>query len=377
MARAAVHKTKADKPKAIDLFSGAGGLTSGLRKAGFQVIAAVEVDPVAAETYASNHKGVWIWKDDICKLTAEKLCEQVGIRPGELDLLAGCPPCQGFSSIRTLNGAREIDDPRNDLIGQFIKFAKVLQPKAIMLENVPGLAKDQRFDRFCKELEALGYPVHGAYMIVNAAEHGVPQRRRRLIMMTSKYGLVPFPKPALRTKSVRDAIGKLPAPGASGDPLHDLPDSRSNAVVELIKAIPKDGGSRRDLGEENQLDCHKKCAGFRDVYGRMAWDKVSPTITSGCNNPSKGRFIHPEQDRAITLREAALLQTFPHNYKFSLKRGKTGVSLMIGNALPPELIRRHASMVIKLISTSGSSRENPLEDALPEQTFSSKSDMER
>ena len=116
--------------------------------------------------------------------------------------------------------------------------------------------------------------------------------------------------------------------------------------------IPKDGGSRTDLSEEYQLECHKRTNGFKDVYGRMAWDKPAPTITGGCNNPSKGRFLHPEEDRVITLREAALLQTFPVNYKFSFRSGKAGVATMIGNALPPAFIEFHARNIIEHLNTT-------------------------
>jgi DNA (cytosine-5)-methyltransferase 1 len=129
--------------------------------------------------------------------------------------------------------------------------------------------------------------------------------------------------------------------------LHNLPEQRSPKVLKLIKRIPQDGGSREQAGKRFQLDCHAKCDGFYDVYGRMSWDKVAPTITSGCFNPSKGRFIHPTKHRAITMREAALLQSFPVSYRFSLDGGKTAAALMIGNALPPEFIRRHARQIAR------------------------------
>ena len=140
----------------------------------------------------------------------------------------------------------------------------------------------------------------------------------------------------------------LARPGKTGDVLHDLPEVRSPQVKELIKLIPKNGGSRKELPKKYWLPCHVRYPdGYRDVYGRMAWNDVAPTITGGCVNPSKGRFLHPAQNRAITLREAALLQTFPPGYKFSLEKGKDSVALMIGNALPPEFIRRHAVMIRK------------------------------
>ncbi|MDX3775796.1 DNA cytosine methyltransferase, partial [Chromatiaceae bacterium AAb-1] len=143
--------------------------------------------------------------------------------------------------------------------------------------------------------------------------------------------------------TVRDAIGFLPAVGESGDSLHDFTSSKRSARIQaLIEAIPKNGGSRHSLPEELKLDCHKKTSGFNDVYGRMQWDDVAPTITSGCTNPSKGRFLHPDYDRAITLREAAILQGFPIDYKFNILHGKEAIGLMLGNALPPTFICAHS-----------------------------------
>jgi DNA (cytosine-5)-methyltransferase 1 len=130
-----------------------------------------------------------------------------------------------------------------------------------------------------------------------------------------------------------------------------LPEKRAGTVLKLIRDIPKDGGSRGDLPRARQLRCHKKSDGFSDIYGRMAWKKVAPTITSGCFNPSKGRFLHPESDRAITMREAALLQGFPRDYSFALSYGKQAIALMIGNALPPEFIRRHALEIHGALTT--------------------------
>jgi DNA (cytosine-5)-methyltransferase 1 len=135
----------------------------------------------------------------------------------------------------------------------------------------------------------------------------------------------------------------LEAPSRTQDKLHSLPERRSDSVKALIARIPKNGGSRSDLGDEAQLNCHKKTRGFFDVYGRMSWDDVAPTITSGCHNPSKGRFLHPSCNRTISLREAALLQGFPPEYVFDIGHGKEAIALMIGNALPPPFIKAHAS----------------------------------
>lgn len=328
------------KPRAIDLFCGCGGLTLGLKQAGFEVIGAVEIDSLAAETYRMNHAEVHVWEQDIQTLGGESILKQFKLKKGELDLLAGCPPCQGFSTMRTLNGGRKIKDERNDLIFDFLRLVKELEPKAIMMENVPGLIEDKRLKEFCSEIEGLGYKVNCD--VKNAADYGVPQRRRRMILLAGKGFEIGFAKPVKKKKTVADAIGRMPKAGQSGDHLHDWQERRTEEVIDRISKIPKNGGSRTDLPKEVQLDCHKKCNGFKDVYGRMAWDKPAPTITSGCTNPSKGRFIHPEENRAITLREAAVLQTFPRGYKFPTCKSKGDISLMIGNALPPVLIKKHS-----------------------------------
>jgi DNA (cytosine-5)-methyltransferase 1 len=214
-----------------------------------------------------------------------------------------------------------------------------------MMENVPALIKKKQMRILKSELEALGYDFNGTPVILDTANYGVPQRRRRLILVGSRLGKVHLPKGKHERKTVREAIGGMPKPGKSGDPLHDLKENRASRIRTMIKKIPKNGGSRSDLPKQMQLKCHKTFDGFKDVYGRMCWSDVSPTITGGCVNPSKGRFLHPSQNRSITLREAAILQTFPRRYHFSLRRGKYAVALMIGNALPPAFIKTHASAI--------------------------------
>ncbi len=181
------------------------------------------------------------------------------------------------------------------------------------------------------------------------------QTRRHVLSIGIGAGMglaVPFAEKSGRRKTVEEAIGGLPEAGQSGDPVHDMPENRTPKVLEIIRLIPKDGGSRRDLPEEFQLECHKRCNGFKDVYGRMAWNDVAPTIAGGCFNPSKGRFLHPEEDRAITMREAALLQGFPRRYKFPVTDNKSAVALMIGNALPPPFIAAHARSIKRALRSS-------------------------
>lgn len=341
------------KPIAIDLFCGAGGLSQGLKQAGYRIIGAVEIDPLASRTYKLNHPRARLWRADITSLPANSVMKELGVGPGELDLLAACPPCQGFSSIRTRNGAKRNRDPRNDLVSEVIRFARVMRPKALMVENVPRLQQSSKFREFRRDLRSLGY--HVAVRVLNVAAFGVPQRRRRLVILASLDTVPSFAEPSSRGVTVRQALKGLVSPTKSRDILHNYAVRRKPAILERIRTIPRNGGSRAALGSEAQLGCHTRVDGFRDVYGRMAWDKPSPTITGGCINPSKGRFLHPRANRAITLREAAILQTFPRSYQFSIEGGRYAVARMIGNALPPEFIRRHA-LVMKALLTDTQTR---------------------
>lgn len=336
---------------AIDLFCGAGGLSQGLKEAGFNVIGAVEKEPVVAETYRLNHTDVHLWTKDIQKLTAEEIMNTLGLQKGQLDLLAGCPPCQGFSSMRTKNGASSVTDERNDLVFEMVRLVEELMPKAIMMENVPGLAKDPRMEKVLARLKSLGYHIDDETVQVHdISKYGVPQRRKRMILMTGLDKKIPFAQPEQEVKHVRQILENIPSPGLGHDPLHDYPVNRTPKIEKMISLIPKDGGSRSDLPKQYWLPCHLRYPkGFRDVYGRMKWDAVSPTITGGCINPSKGRFLHPEENRAITLREALLLQTFPKNYKFPTIIARDRIALMIGNALPPYYIKKHAEQIKSIL----------------------------
>lgn len=336
---------------AIDLFCGAGGLTQGLKEAGFRVIGAVEKEPVVAETYKLNHSGVHLWNTDIQNLKAEEIISTLGIEKGQLDLLAGCPPCQGFSSMRTKNGSSSVEDERNDLVFEMVRLIEELMPKAVMMENVPGLAKDPRMVKVLARLKSLGYHVDDETVQVHdISKYGVPQRRKRMILMTGLKKKIPFAQPDKEVKHVRHILENMPTPGAGNDPLHDYPVNRSEKTQTMISLVPKNGGSRSDLPKEYWLPCHLRYPkGFKDVYGRMKWDNVSPTITGGCINPSKGRFLHPEENRAITLREALLLQTFPKNYKFPTTIARDRIALMIGNALPPHYIKKHAEEIKSIL----------------------------
>jgi DNA (cytosine-5)-methyltransferase 1 len=355
------------RPTAIDLFCGAGGLTIGLKQAGFDVIAALDADKTAVETYRMNHgssseeeDGVQVWHDLIQREgLALEIMSTVDLTPGELDLLAGCPPCEGFSDLRTLNGkySYEEDEKKNDLVYEYLRLVKEFEPKSIMMENVPGLARDDRMDKVLCELFSLGYGTEltsrdDVLRILDASDYAVPQRRKRMVLIAGKGFGINFAEKAEYSRTVEDAIGHLPNPETGTekdreeDPLHYHGEQRTEEILNIMSRI-EPGQSRRDLPREDWLECQKNTDGFKDVYGRMERGDVAPTITSGCTNPSKGRFIHPDMDqnRAITLREAALLQTFPEDYEISMTRGKNKAAELIGDALPPEFVRRHANQI--------------------------------
>ncbi len=335
----------AAQPTAFDCFAGCGGMTEGFRQAGYRVVGAIEIDPYAVKVYKLNHPRVRVWQDDVKSVSAQSILRTLKLRKGELDLLGGCPPCQGFSTLRTRNGKRFFRDKRNDLIYEFQRLVLDLRPKHVMLENVPRLIKDQRFRNFTQSLEDAGYTLKAD--VLNAAHYGVPQRRSRAVVVASRVGAPCFASKEAAFHTVRQAIGSLGPAGNSGDPLHDMPEKRSAEVRERIRQIPKNGGGRASLPQHLRLECHKESVGFRDVYGRMAWDQPAPTITTGCFNPSKGRFLHPVHNRAVTIREAALLQSFPPSYEFPVGLGKVKLAEMIGNALPPAFIRLHAQALTR------------------------------
>jgi DNA (cytosine-5)-methyltransferase 1 len=339
---------------AMDLFSGCGAVTHGLRRAGFQVAAGVEVDPYRARTFSLNHPETPVLIKDIRRVTGEEILSTAGLRPGRLDLLAGCPPCQGFSRIRRRNGDVAVPDKRNRLVGEFGRLVSELRPKAVLMENVPGLENNRRYRSLLALLRRSGYSF--AWDILDMASFGVPQRRRRLVLLALRGSVLPDLARIRRgpSRTVRDAIAVLPRVPLSQRPLHYYKQFRSGTVADRIRFVPPDGGSRTDLPWTMHLRCHTGAYGFHDVYGRMRWDEPSPTITGGCNNPSKGRFLHPTKHRAITILEAARLQSFPVWYRFSLDRGRYPIAEMIGEAVPPLFIQRVAKYIKSLLPSRGS-----------------------
>ncbi len=328
-----IKNTKTGRLNAIDLFAGCGGLTQGMHDAGFHTKVAVELDATAADAYKTNHPKTHIIQKDIRLVQADEIKKI--LNGDKIHLLAGCPPCQGFSSLRRLNKKDNVKDDRNDLVEDYFRLVKDLKPMTIMMENVPGLRFYSVFQDIVKRLRKLGYKL--TTEVLNVKDYGVPQNRRRLVMIGSLLGKVKLPETCNKIVTVRDTIAHLSPPEKTSDPMQKIIANHSDSIKERIRLTPKDGGSWKDLPEKYILKCHKKeNVGFQDIYGRLRWDECSNTITGGCLTPSKGRFLHPEQNRVITPREASLLQSFPPEYKFPANIPKQALALLIGNALPPK-----------------------------------------
>ena len=344
-------------PTAIDVFCGAGGLSLGLRRARFRVAAAIDILPLAVESYRMNFRRVPVLLGDVREPdTASKLLRAAGLHEGELDLLAGCPPCQGFSAIRTKRRG-SVEDDRNNLVLDFLRLVREIRPRLVLMENVPGLAGEDLFREFTEGIAACGMLYDSN--VLDSADFETPQQRRRLVFVAARGGQPSLAAGSADRRTVRDTIGRLAdSAGHSGDPLHDHGEQRAERVRAVITAIPKDGGSRADLPDDEQLECHRRATlhGYgwgRNIYARMAWDRLAPTITGGCINPSKGRFLHPEEDRAITIREALLLQGFPANHGVSLRRGKYAAAEIVGNMVPPGFVEAQARMLRRVPTASG------------------------
>ena len=326
---------------AFDFFCGAGGLTRGLLNAGIQVIAGFDRDEQCRSTYEYNNSGVKFIAEDIREITLNQLKHLACTKSFKDVLFAGCAPCQPFSQQR--KGNKRSRDAT--LLMEFGRLVVAARPGHVLIENVPGIARVPGFStfrRFVRLLEQNGY--NYVLDIVDAKYYGVPQSRRRLVLMATRDIVPSLPKPKYGFeerpfKTVRQAISHFPAIGAGES--HPLIANHVTASImpinlERLRNTPPDGGSRTSWPEHLELECHKKnYEGHTDVYGRMAWDAPAPTLTGRCHSISNGRYGHPIQDRAISLREAAALQTFPDGYFFfgSSKQ----IALHIGNAVPVRL----------------------------------------
>lgn len=349
----------------VDLFCGCGGGSMGFHDAGFRTVGAVEIDQDAAAAFTLN-TGLAPVVKDIRDVSGDDLLAPAGLRRGELTLLFGCPPCQSFTVLRRGAKPTKRDRQRNNLLYEYLRLVEELYPRHIAFENVPGLAEGRwhtYFERFRDILADLGYEFD--WRVADAAEYGVPQRRRRVLVIGSRVTKARLPGVTHAEHeddehqafvTVRDTISDL-RPLASGeqDPEDEFHRARrhSDLALRRLAHVPE-GGGRANLPEDLVLECHKNHNGHYDIYGRMWWDRIAPTLTSGCTNVTRGRFAHPEQNRAITLREAMLLQTFPPCAQ--LVGGVEKMALQVGNAVPSLLAQRIGETIKKMEQRSRRSR---------------------
>lgn len=360
-------KRKKDFIAAIDLFCGVGGLTHGLERAGIEVRLGVDIDPACEYPFTANNKAKFLLRS----------VEDLGVndlkqfyKKGEIKLLAGCAPCQTFS---TYNQKADESDNRWWLLKHFSRLVSGLLPELVTMENVPGLEDQNVFHQFVSDLRNDGYSVN--YGVINCAQYGIPQKRNRLVLLASQIGPLAVLTPEQfgnRACSVMEAIGKLP-PIKAGSTHPDDPLHRSSELSDInllrIRAS-KPGGTWRDWPNELLVKCHTKSTGktYPSVYGRMSWDEPSPTITTQFYGYGNGRFGHPEQDRAISLREGAILQSFPIDYKFTRPGDpilQRSIGRLIGNAVPVTLGEVIGASLLKHISASirkGYHREMSIEN---------------
>lgn len=325
--------------KAVDLFCGVGGLTCGLENSGIAVKLGIDIDPDCEYPYSVNNKADFLLKSVEDVEANELLTVYTG---ADLKLLAGCAPCQTFSSY---NQKANSSDRRWWLLLQFSRLIKQTEPELVTMENVPGLVEQDVFVEFVSALRDKDYYVH--YEIVNCAEYGLPQHRNRLVLLASQLGPIKLLRPnqfRRKKKTVKDAIGNLPAIEAGAidikDPLHQSSRLSEKNYQRILTSQP--GGTWRDWPEDLVAACHKRKSGktYPSVYGRMSWDEPAPTITTQFFGFGNGRFGHPEQNRAISLREGAILQSFPKKYKFTPPGQaihKKIIGRLIGNAVPVKL----------------------------------------
>jgi DNA (cytosine-5)-methyltransferase 1 len=330
----------------IDLFCGVGGLSHGFYQEGFNVKAGIDLDGTCEYAFQHNNKSKFI-KKDVKDLTSDEVKSLFG--DVKIKILVGCAPCQPFSVYNTK--IKEVKDDKWSLIKQFSRLIEDIKPDIISMENVPQLEKYEDgavFQEFLDNLTKNGYQ-KPYFEIVNAQNFGVPQRRRRLVLLASLKGEIGLTDEfnVKEFHTVREAIGDLAEikDGESYKPDRFHHTRKLSPLNKKRIQQSKQGGFwYNDWEQELWLECHKKESGksFRSVYGRMKWDDVSPTLTTYCIGLGNGRFGHPEQDRAISLREAAILQSFPPDYDFyapDKKYGVMNIARLIGNAVPVKLGR--------------------------------------
>lgn len=341
--------------RVADFFCGCGGTSTGLRAAGMQIVFGLDNDSDASATFRLNFPEADFIERDILAVSVEEIAERIGHGPGPL-LVSACAPCQPYSTFASAKRS----DPRRSLLLRLLPTLLVLQPQFVLVENVPGLrsqaAPAGTFNRFRKALRSEGF--HVASGVVDCQNYGVPQRRRRLVIMASRLGEIGLPAPthgrtvsALPVSTVRDWISDLP-PIVAGQTHPDVPNHMVSALTEInllrLRATPE-GGGRADWPPELQLACHAEHRGHSDVYGRLRFDAPAPVLTTKCTSISNGRFGHPTQDRPISVREAACLQTFPREYTFV--GGIKSTTRQVGNAVPVLLAQRIGEVFVRHLTS--------------------------
>lgn len=343
------------KINAIDLFCGIGGLTNGVQRAGINVIAGFDIAKECQYAYEANNNAKFVYRD----IKQLKEGEISNLYPNDTDIkvLMGCAPCQPFSAYSHRYKNSESRLQKMDLLDYFGKQVEELKPDIVSMENVPQLINEQVFKNFVNLLRNNAYKtdVH----VIYAPEYGVPQKRKRLLLLASRLGDIELIGPKYRDKNyptVRDAIGNLPRIRAGEISKTDfLHRSRKLSDLNLLRIrSSKPGGTWREWDENLLPNCYKKKSGktYGSVYGRLEWDKPSSTITTQFVGYGNGRFGHPEQDRALSLREGAILQTFSADYKFVEKSSDvnvTKIAMQIGNAVPPKLGEAIGESIVKHI----------------------------
>ena len=325
----------------VDLFCGAGGLTRGLLDAGIRVVRGIDTDGTARETYERNNPGAEFVQADVREITPGDVMDGVDLGGGLL--LAGCAPCQPFSR----HAPKGTADERRSLIESVGSLVECILPDYVLVENVPGFRDGNEYHaEFMRMLDGNGYQADDD--VVDAKDYGVPQTRMRYVLLASRKGPISIPEGGDGRKTVRDAIRKFPAIGAGqqdpGVPNHAAP-GLSERLMERLRATPPDGGSRRHTPKSLWTNCHLKHNGHTDTYGRMRWDAPAPTLTCRCTSLSNGRFGHPEQHRAISVREAAAIQSFGNGYVFCSSMSRNAVH--IGNAVPPRLAKALGEAIVR------------------------------
>ena len=335
--------------KAIDFFCGAGGLTHGLKLSGIDVFAGVDVDITCKKTYEHNNESKFITKD-ISQVTSEDIFELLKGYEDYYYLLAGCAPCQAFS---TRNHKQKEVDERRSLLLQFKRLIEETNPDFVFMENVPGIKKREPhvYQEFEEALHTNEYSVKAD--VVNTKFFEVPQERKRFVLFASKHNDMTLPEHIIKDDkflTVKDTIYKLPKINA-GDTHPKVTNHSASNLEEInikrLKQTSHDGGSRFDWDENLVPPCHKGVKGFGNSYGRLAWDKPAPTITTKFYTYSSGRHGHPEQNRAMSFKEGALLQSFPNDYVFfgsSAVKGR-----QIGNAVPPKMAYHFGKHFLKFL----------------------------